>query len=78
MKRIITLCALTGALGIVIGYGLSHEELPSTVSKSYAAETTTDVAIIELNGLTESAATCRSRLKNKRISMFTSTPIPAS
>lgn len=45
MKRLITLCALTGALGVLIGYGLSHEELPSAVSKSYAVQPTREVGI---------------------------------
>jgi S1-C subfamily serine protease len=47
MKRVITLCVLTGALGVVIGYELSHDldELPSAVSKGYAVQPTTDVAL---------------------------------
>jgi S1-C subfamily serine protease len=47
MKRVITLCALTGVIGITIGMGLSQREdqLPSAIGYAHAVQPTTDVAL---------------------------------
>jgi S1-C subfamily serine protease len=47
MKRVITLCALTGVIGIAVGMGLSQRgnDLPSGIGLARAVQPTTDVSL---------------------------------
>ena len=61
MKRVITLCAFTGVLGIAIGMGLSQREdqIPSAIGQAHAVQPTTDVALNKTSDWTNLTRTDR-------------------
>ncbi len=61
MKRVLTLCAITGVIGIAIGMSLSHQEdkIPSAIGRAHAVQPRTDVALSKTNNWTELAGTDR-------------------
>ncbi|MDZ4658685.1 MAG: trypsin-like peptidase domain-containing protein [Bythopirellula sp.] len=61
MRRVLTLCAITGVLGVAVGMGLAQREdqIPSTTGTAYAVQPATDVALKETTGWADPKGTER-------------------
>ncbi len=61
MRRLLTLCAITGLLGVAVGMGLAQREdqIPSATGAAYAVQPATDVVLKETTGWVDRVGTER-------------------